>query len=88
MVVAAVLLMLSLTGTKYNTLDILSNCHPMWIVVLGLPPRCQKVLEAMGRELNSMNPAFTIRRTLQHAQEEIELIEKLRKVCYHEFVVN
>ncbi|KAK2155711.1 hypothetical protein LSH36_233g06027 [Paralvinella palmiformis] len=45
----------------------------------GLPPRCQKVLEAMGRELNSMNPAFTIRRTLQHAQEEIELIEKLRK---------
>ena len=47
---------------------------------LGLPPRCIKVLEAIGPELNSMNPSFTIRRNLQHAQEEIELISKLRKV--------
>ena len=47
---------------------------------VGLPTGCQKALEAMSQELNSMNPAFTIRRQLQHAQEEMEQIEQLRHV--------
>lgn len=49
-------------------------------ISIGLPPGCQKALEAMSQELGDMNPAFTIRRQLQHAQEEMEQIEQLRHV--------
>ena len=37
----------------------------------NLPLNCQKALEAMSSELRDMNPAFTIRRHFQHAEEEM-----------------
>ncbi|KAK2183860.1 hypothetical protein NP493_294g03031 [Ridgeia piscesae] len=45
-----------------------------------LPETCRRKLEAMSDELNSLNPAFTIRRQYQQAQEEREHIDLLRQI--------
>ena len=34
----------------------------------------------MRDDLDNMNPAFTIRRQFQHAQEELEMLDELRRV--------
>ena len=36
----------------------------------------------MKDDLDNMNPAFTIRRQYQHAQEEMEMMNELRRVSF------
>ena len=61
-----------------------------YYLFIALPPAVQRGLEEMSEDLNSMNPAFTIRRQLQQAQEEMELCDQLRRVsqafCWSQWV--
>ncbi len=40
----------------------------------------QRGLEEMRDDLDNMNPAFTIRRQVAHAEEELEMMQQLRAV--------
>jgi hypothetical protein len=60
--------------------EVTAQIYCVFLFISGLPPGCQRALEAMSQELGDLNPAFTIRRQLQHAQEEMEQIEQLRNV--------
>ena len=47
---------------------------------VALPVAVQRGLEEMKDDLDNMNPAFTIRRQFAHAQEEMEMMDELRRV--------
>jgi len=55
---------------------------------VGLPAGCRRALEAMSAELNGMNPAFTIRRNMQHALDDRILVDELRKVIDNMSLLN
>lgn len=52
------------------------------VSVSALPIAVQRGLEEMSKDLNSINPAFTIRRHIHQAQEEVDTIQQLRNVGF------
>ena len=52
----------------------------VFLIFVALPPGAQRALEQMTQDLSGLAPGFTIRRTLKHAQEEMQQIEDLRMV--------
>jgi len=41
----------------------------------------------MSAELNGVNPSFTIRRNIQHALDDRVLVDELRKVVIHIYML-